>query len=254
MTAPQTAAPCVVLGCGRSGTSLLAGTLAAAGYDLGSGLLRADAANPKGYFEARAVNDLNEALLAPVVDAAPPPPHAARALHAGERWLAVLPPDVAVPPQPGLAALMAEALKTPSGAPLARKDPRFTWTLPAWPEPLASAVRVVVVRHPLAATRSILAMTDQGTLGLTIDGALAHWSAVYRRVLQLSGTDGKRWVFVSWAQLLDGSAMARLSDALGLPAVASSFADSGLERTSSAGAVPGDVAALHDQLVALTSR
>jgi hypothetical protein len=254
VTATGSPAPCVVLGCGRSGTSLLGGTLATAGYDLGAGLLRPNSANPRGYFESRPVNLLNEALLAPVVDAAPAPPHADRPLRDGERWLAVLPPDVDVPARPELADLMAGAVATPDGLPLARKDPRFTWTLPAWPEPIASAVRIVVVRHPLAAARSILGMTDKGDLGLRVEGALAHWSAVYRRVLHLCGRDGQRWVFVHWSQLLDGSAATRLADALHLPALPPSFVDATLDRSSGAGELPDDVADLHDQLVALTAR
>lgn len=54
---------CIVVGCGRSGTSMVAGALAGAGYHMGSHLWPADAGNPKGYFESAVVNGINEQVL-----------------------------------------------------------------------------------------------------------------------------------------------------------------------------------------------
>lgn len=48
----------VVLGTGRSGTSLVAGVLAALGYDPGKELIPADKNNAKGYFEDRELEHL----------------------------------------------------------------------------------------------------------------------------------------------------------------------------------------------------
>ena len=249
--------PSVVLGCGRSGTSLLAGTLAASGYGLGDGLLRADASNPKGFFESRRVNDLNEALLAPLTDGAPMTdagrPLTRRPLRQGERWLAALAPDTEIPVQPGLQEELDDALQVPPGSSLARKDPRFTWTLPAWPSPLADAVRLCVVRHPLAAARSILAMTDQGDLGLTLDGALAVWSAFYRRAKHLAARDSAPWVFVHFDQLVDGTGYARISEVLGVD-LSLAFLDTALRRTQHDGDVPTQIASLHDDLRDLARR
>ena len=42
---------CLILGSGRSGTSMAAGILARAGYFMGAELWPADIGNPKGYFE-----------------------------------------------------------------------------------------------------------------------------------------------------------------------------------------------------------
>lgn len=77
-----------MLGCGRSGTSLVAGLFART-HEMGSRLLAPDPANPKGFFEDRAVNAANERLLAPY-DAFSSPGR--RPLREGERWLAVLAP------------------------------------------------------------------------------------------------------------------------------------------------------------------
>ncbi len=59
----------IVLGCGRSGTSLVAGLLASAGYFMGPRLHPPREANPTGFFEGEVVKDVNEALLDPLVEA-----------------------------------------------------------------------------------------------------------------------------------------------------------------------------------------
>lgn len=52
-----------VLGMHRSGTSALGGVLNTMGLEFGTDLMRADANNPKGYFENNLVYSLNEKLL-----------------------------------------------------------------------------------------------------------------------------------------------------------------------------------------------
>ena len=242
----------MVLGCGRSGTSLVAGLLHDAGYHLGDRLLGANADNPTGYFEDREVNRVNERLLAPVTSGvvrdADNRPVSARPLAEGERWLAALRSDVELAPLPEAEAALADALRTPAGQPLCRKDPRFTWTLPLW-RPLAPAVRVVVFREPLAAARSMAAMAAEGTLGLGVDGALAVWTAAARRVLALSASDPAPWVFLSYTQVLDGSALPRLAAALDLPGLRADRVDRGLRRQPAGGELPADTARAHDRLL-----
>ena len=73
---------CLILGSGRSGTSMAAGILARAGYFMGEELWPADIGNPKGYFEDREVNKINDELIAPV--APKTPPHGLRKLLLGD--------------------------------------------------------------------------------------------------------------------------------------------------------------------------
>jgi hypothetical protein len=246
------AAPdCVVLGCGRSGTSLVAGLLASAGWHLGERLLAPNVDNPRGYFEDLPVNRLNERLLAPVTGDllrdADGAPVSARALAEGERWLAALPPDVDLPADPALAPAIEEAVRAPGGQPVCRKDPRFTWTLPHW-TPLAGAVRVVPFREPLAAARSIAAMTGQGTLGLGVEGALAVWAASARRALALADADvAAPWVFVPYEGVVDGTALPALGRAVGRE-LRPTLVDPALRRQRSSGPVPEPVSRLHDEL------
>src|ERR1700726_1587163 len=62
---------CIILGCGRSGTSLASGLLAGSGYFMGDHLYPPSEGNPKGYFEDQDVNAINEDLLEPVIPARP---------------------------------------------------------------------------------------------------------------------------------------------------------------------------------------
>src|SRR4051812_23204486 len=56
---------CIILGSGRSGTSMVAGTLRQCGYYMGPDLLNPGLSNPKGFFESREINELNEDILRP---------------------------------------------------------------------------------------------------------------------------------------------------------------------------------------------
>lgn len=55
---------CLILGCGRSGTSLTAGLLNKAGCFFGSSPIDVSEANPKGFYEDHLVNYVNEQILA----------------------------------------------------------------------------------------------------------------------------------------------------------------------------------------------
>jgi len=241
---------CVVVGCGRSGTSMRAGLLATAGYDLGGRLLEPTPANPRGYFEDRDVMAVNESLLAPYTSQVPWVPGVGalhrRPLAPGERWLSVLSPDTDVAVAPEVAARMAELRPA---SPYCRKDPRFTYTLRAWDSVLGGAVRLVVFREPDRTARSICAMTDPSTLGLSYTGALALWAAAFRRVLAERDRGGE-WLLLHYDQVADGTGLARLERVLGAWPDRS-FCEPGLRRSRPGGEVTGPVRQVYEQLCAL---
>src|ERR1043165_10164717 len=89
---------CLILGSGRSGTSMAAGSLAKAGYFMGENLIAARKSNPKGFFEDVEVNMINEELLGYVV---PARKHLlgieffpSRPVE-GQRWLSCVPVETA---------------------------------------------------------------------------------------------------------------------------------------------------------------
>jgi hypothetical protein len=233
---------CVVVGCGRSGTSLTAGLLARAGYNAGARSLEPDAGNPRGHFEDPEINRLNEELLAPHAARALPGGYS-RPLRQGERWLAALPPDVAVGWRPELADAMAAAIPA---APFCLKDPRFCYTLAAWRRMWSDPLFVCVFRHPLATARSIARDLRYGDLTVDLDAALAVWQSSYSHVLARHAGDGD-WLFVHYEQLLDGSGVRRLGERVGA-ALDPAFADRSLSRSSSEGAVPDALAPTYDRL------
>src|SRR5205823_9948849 len=139
---------CVILGAGRSGTSMVAGALHAAGYHLGDELLPASISNPKGYFEDRAVNALNEDLLLQVAPLKPTG-RAGRLfpfrLDYGHRWLAVVEPQARLRAAPELESRMRELVRR---RPFCLKDPRFCYTLELWRPALGDAAYICVFREP----------------------------------------------------------------------------------------------------------
>ncbi|MGH3318889.1 MAG: hypothetical protein ACRDN9_01695 [Streptosporangiaceae bacterium] len=212
---------------------MMAGVLAHSGYDMGVRLLSADTSNPKGYFEDLDVNAINDALLAPhdPSDRARAPHE--RALGDGERWLAALPLGVDVRPDAPARSGMAAALRP---APFCRKDPRFCYTLPAWRPILHDTVYVCVFREPARTAHSLLRHTRSRQLGLTFNGALHVWTAMYRHVLARHHHDGD-WVFAHYEQVLDGTVLPALERALNAR-LDHSFPDPILRRSPCDGRLP----------------
>ena len=128
----------IILGSGRSGTSMVTGALASAGYSMGEGLHAPRAANPKGFFETREINGINEELLAPHLATNP-------VLGEWQRWLGILPREARLDVPPRLAARIRQAT---ARRPFCFKDPRFSFTLPAWRDALEDTGFVCVFRDP----------------------------------------------------------------------------------------------------------
>jgi tetratricopeptide (TPR) repeat protein len=143
----------VVLGMHRSGTSCLAGMLAAGGLaSAGEAVRNWD--NARGHHEMLDVVRLDEAVLA----------------HSGGHWLS---PPAQVRWTAEHAAQRDALLRdTIDGRPALLKDPRMLLVLPFW---RASAVpfRVIgIIRHPLAVARSL-----ESWRGMPLDEGIALWTA-----------------------------------------------------------------------------
>lgn len=236
---------CVVVGCGRSGTSLAAGILAESGCDPGADLAPADSGGPTGFFESRQLNEINERLLAPYDDMFLWRAGYSRQLHEGERWLAVLPWGVHPSAPQHLGAAMRAAVPS---APYCCKDPRFGYTLPSWRPFFRDALFVCIFRHPLATATSIAREVRYGDLTVTIDAAIELWSAIYRRVLERHRHAGD-WLFLHYEQLFDCSGLERLSHAVGARLDAG-LADPALRRPQPVAAPPAATIPIYEELCA----
>lgn len=241
---------CIVLGSGRSGTSMVAGALAKAGYFMGDRLYPARDANPLGFFEAPEINAINEELLAPRVPAA-------QRLAAPQRWLARLDATVDAAPEPVRRRMQALVAR----APFCFKDPRFCYTLPAWRAELGDARFVVVFRDPAVTAASIVreCTVADYLAGVAMDAerALATWCAMYRQVLrqyrEAPPHERARWLFLHYDQMVgrDAGGVARLARHLDAP-VDAAFADERFRRSKPAAVTSDEAAQLYRELCELS--
>ena len=264
--APEGPAPwdsmksCLVLGSGRSGTSMLSGILYEAGYYMGEELYIGRETNPKGFFECAMINYLNEDILrrydgVPTVYSGFKGPAALAGRHnprAGQRWLCALGPEVRM--ETRSKEIHRRIREACSRTPFAYKDPRFSYTLPLWlPYLPPDAQLLCIFRDPGITVRSIL--KEAGSMaylaGLKIDEEIAYevYRLQYQRVLDLCDEVGERLVFIHYDQVFDGSAVPRLSKRLGVK-LSARFVDPRLKRTKPEPGVPGNVSALYKALCA----
>jgi Sulfotransferase family len=250
----------LILGSGRSGTSLTAGLLSRAGYfmgerPVGSGVTKG---NPKGQFEDPEVNAINEDLLTRTMRTYR---HSLfhrmflrsrrrdLRLHYYQRWLAPLPLWMRVQRDSDIEArIRALTVRTP----FCFKDPRFSYTLHVWRPFVGNAAFVCVFRDPAVTAASIVAECEREaylrSVAMDADRALRLWKQVYRHVLQIHYPAGGDWLFVHYNQLMDGTALPKIEKLLGVE-TDRGFVDPGLNRSRpSGGLVPSRVRRIYHQL------
>jgi hypothetical protein len=244
---------CLILGSGRSGTSLAAGTLARAGYFMGDALWPENEGNPKGQFEDQEVNGINEDLLGEIV---PLPSDGwlrklrlrTHPMREGQRWLAALPLRATIPCPPYLATRIEVVT---ARTPFCFKDPRFSYTLPAWRPYLKDTLLLCVFRHPSVTAASMLKEIERADYlrDLKMDAAqlLEVWDSIYRHVLEIHYPRGGDWLFVHYDQLLEGTAYSTIEERLGVR-LDPEFADRRLKRSEAATAAPARALELYRRL------
>ncbi len=230
----------LILGSGRSGTSMLGGTFSHAGWFVGDAPYAGREANPKGFYESAEINGINEDLLAAVTPAS-------EALGAWQRWLARLPVEAQVARTTRSDDRIRRAV---ARAPFAYKDPRFSWTLPAWTPFVGDALRVCVFRHPAATAASIVKECGDAeylrSVAMHRDRALAIWAAQYGNILRELSRTGE-WMFLHFEQVLTSAGLDRIERAVGAP-VSREFPDAALRRSLAGDELQGDLADLYAEL------
>jgi hypothetical protein len=246
---------CVILGSGRSGTSLTCGLLANANYFMGDDTYPGDEGNPNGYFESAEINGINEELLAQVV---PKRPRGlvgnlffrARTPHL-QRWLSAVSVNTQFHPSRDLLARINNLTQR---EPFCFKDPRFSYTLSIWRPFLRNAVCVCAFRNPSTTAESILSECKRDpylrNLSITYEQALKIWALMYQHILEIHYPAGDDWLFVHYDQLLDGSAADRFETTLHA-SVNRRFPDSSLTRSKPRKPVPTEIRKMYDRLCRL---
>lgn len=229
----------LVLGCGRSGTSMVAGLFRDAGYYMGEKLIPADESNPRGYYQSERVVFINERILESVDH--PGPRKLARrvagepTVPAATRWLLTVPPARRIAAGPAIRRRIRRVLEH---EPYCFKDPRFSYTLRAWRDHLDDTRFLCVVRHPLEVADSVLRHAERRgyreRLGIDRERALEVWRSCYRYILENQVRDHDRWMFVHYRHVLQGRRIEALSRFAGAP-VDASFVDRELRRAETEG-------------------
>ena len=199
---------CLIMGSGRSGTSMVAGVLASSKYFMGNDLIPAREANPKGFFESTFINHhINEAMLSSVRPT----------VRAGHWWVTSLPLDTVVQSTYEIRKRIREMVKY---VPFCYKDPRFCYTLPMWLPFLIDTKFICVFRHPAS---TIASMVKERKIAkymhtLKFDEKIAEqvWCSMYKWILDKHCKKGD-WLFVHYDQVIEGPGMDFIAEFLDSP-------------------------------------
>jgi hypothetical protein len=226
------AAPILILGMHRSGTSCLAGSLQQRGLHLGE-VYESRPYNRKGNRENQQVMDLNDAVLAASGGAWDRPPGRLRWDPASEA---------------SRDAIIAGLREGSAGAPWGFKDPRSLLTLAFWQAAMPGARLVGTFRHPSRVAASLRARDP----GMAVDTALDLWREYNERLLAAHA--GSPFPIIDFDAEPDAyqRALERVAAVLGLsfPEGGDLFFEDGLRSPvpDEDIAVPGALRALHAAL------
>ena len=184
------ARPVLVVGIARSGTSLVAGSLAACGAWTGE-TLAGNASNPTGYFENAA---LREGLLKRQL----------MQLGADPLGVRQLPPFSGQPAQPKLGAQVLGLLQQQGygGGPWLYKDAKLTLLWPVWRQAFPQA-RWVIVRRPAEAILASCLRTDFMRQHSSDPVFWERWVQAYEQRLEVLKASGVWWREVDAQRLVE---------------------------------------------------
>ncbi len=202
----------LILGSGRSGTSMVAALFRNSGYFMGFDLLGASPANLYGYYEDTGITEINNLLLRrmlgwPLIRLLPLLTPAA---HRDPRALWLAAPRRrhwrGEPIMPLVRLMDAYARRQP----FCYKDPRFSATLPVWERFLPVGTRrIVVFRDPDQTVDSILrdaAESYDPRLRVSARWSYTAWRRSYSRLLHIAGAGGPA-LFIHYDDVASGDAL-----------------------------------------------
>lgn len=227
----------LILGSGRSGTSLLTGVLSKSGYFMGNNLYPGGPGNPYGFFESWDINSINEEIIWEITPKRTPILSRwffkNRPLRQ-QLWLAKIKPGTPIPKPAGISERIQSLV---AQTPYCFKDPRFSYTLNIWRPFLTDCKFVCVFRDPRKTAISILheIENNETLIGLvyTIEDALKVWEYMYTHILEEHILNGD-WLFIHYDQLMTEEGLKKVGKFLETP-VDLSFPDASLKRSQATG-------------------
>lgn len=193
---------CLIFGSGRSGTSLVTGSLKNSGYYMGNRFIPPRDANPKGFFEDPFINhDINEEILK----------KAFPRLKLGQRWLGIINKNSELLDTEKIRQNIKRMIKT---KPFCFKDPRFSYTLPVWQKYIPKNTKFVCVfRYPAATINSILlsCRTDKYLKSIRMDVSRGNkiWEAIYTNILGMK-LSTKKILYMHYNQMFSEEGVHKL--------------------------------------------
>ena len=253
----------LILGTGRSGTSMTAGLFSNAGYYMGDDLIPPRAANPKGFFEDRNINKINELLLTPYVKTPPTFIYKLpfrlnkflyrKRLRYPHRWIASISDyHDYTPPE----HIKNQIIHYANHQPFCYKDPRFSYTLPTWKPYLNNVIFVVVFRHPSLTADSIQRemrdLKSMNYLKINYLYLIDMWMNMYKSILHCFEKDSiNPWVFIHFNQLFQKETYRELSKISGVN-LNDKFPEKSIAKTVTTYAVDNEAEILYYKLCKLS--
>ncbi|HNY01580.1 MAG TPA: sulfotransferase [Bacteroidales bacterium] len=249
---------CIILGFGRSGTSLMGGILYHSGYFMGEDLYPPRESNPKGFFENEFINGINESILAPydysrLHETGETLPAGSSPFNPryGQRWLSHIDSDIPIDCEDEvILTRIREAVSVPV---FAYKDPRFSYTLPVWKNFLPDNIVILCLfRNPASTARSVIkdCQSADYLADFQIDEnqVFRLWMNSYTRLLANIRNKSIGPVrFIHYQQLLSGQVLPALSQWLDMD-LDRSFISPELNRSHSGADIPEKVSGLYKTL------
>ncbi len=242
-----------VVGCGRNGTSMVAGLFAKHPFFMGEKLHAPRDSNPKGFFEDAAINQLNDSILSrytperAVINGfdyqcdAPGP---------GQHWLARVPTDVVVTATPEELLQIRHFVER---SPFCYKDTRFCYTLHLWQGFASNAKYICVFRPPNIAVESILKECHSqqylADFSISVNQAYEIWYLMYRHIVERLSKSGD-WLFIRYEDVVNGTAYQSIEKFTGIK-IDISFPDKLYNRSKSSINIPDKIKLLYDCLCSL---
>jgi len=200
------------MGSSRSGTSLTASLFRTSGHFYGNKLLPPSVSNPKGYYEDRDINLLNNQLIDMVLNWP-----ALNRLR--KRFSLVINSDHRAYPMAAPLWLRKKSLdkeiktkirKISNKEPFCFKDPRFNVTLPFWKPFLPQDTRFICVfRDPYRTADSQLRNAREvysPPIPITLKECNLSWYRNYKRLLYVYSKRGQ-WLFVNYDMIIAAKAI-----------------------------------------------